>query len=216
MRAGCARVGARRRPPTGRIRAWDPLALARALRAALPAGEAAWLAARPLLWREGRLLAVHAGPDPRRPPERQGEGPLLWGHRDFGRRARADGLWVVHGHWIVPEPALRPARPPPVGAAGAGRRAHRAGHGRLRHRPPHRRLDGRAPMRTARPGRTARTRTGSGRAWRSWRRGGPPDPPTRPRSRAAAAPPRAPSSRPGPSPARRRWRRRRRSCRGGA
>ncbi len=78
-------------------------------RAAEQLGEAlgpilAWLRERPLAWRTGGLLVCHAGADPSRPPDDQDEADLLWGHPDFGRRRRRDGLWVAHGHTIVEKP----------------------------------------------------------------------------------------------------------------
>lgn len=80
------------------------------LRAAMQAGEADWLAALPMQWRCGNLVCVHAALDPGRPPEAQDETPMLWGHPDFARIARGDGLWVAHGHTVVPEPAAEAGR----------------------------------------------------------------------------------------------------------
>jgi len=60
-----------------------------------------WLRARPLLWRSGNVAVTHAGADPGRPLDAQETRALLWGHPEFGRRARDDGQWVVHGHVIV-------------------------------------------------------------------------------------------------------------------
>jgi serine/threonine protein phosphatase 1 len=51
----------------------------------------------------GNVLVVHAGADPRIPPELQDEDVLMWGHPEFARTPRQDGVWVVHGHTIVPE-----------------------------------------------------------------------------------------------------------------
>lgn len=80
----------------------DALGAARdQLRAALPPGTEAWLHALPLSYRSGNVLAVHAGADPRAAPDRQEERTLLWGHPEFLRRARRDGVWVVHGHTIL-------------------------------------------------------------------------------------------------------------------
>lgn len=84
-------------------------ATAGALRAALGSTEA-WLRALPRLWRSGNLIAVHAALDPARPPERQDPTTLVWGHPAFDRTARRDGVWVVHGHRIVPEPLVRSGR----------------------------------------------------------------------------------------------------------
>ena len=84
-------------------RSGDPAALAAALRRALPPGQEAWLRGLPLLWREGALVVSHAGLDPGRAVEEQVPQVLLWGHRDFRRKPRHDGIWVVHGHVIQPE-----------------------------------------------------------------------------------------------------------------
>lgn len=62
-----------------------------------------WLRARPLFWEAGTLAIVHAGADPALPMVAQVRENLIWGHRDFARKARTDGLWVMHGHTIVPE-----------------------------------------------------------------------------------------------------------------
>ena len=65
-----------------------------------------WMRALPLVWQSGNVAVTHAGADPSQPIEpRRGHG-LLWGHRDFLRKPRQDGLWIVHGHYIVPEPAV--------------------------------------------------------------------------------------------------------------
>ena len=79
----------------------DPERLAADLGAALSPALLDWIATRPFFWRQGNLAAVHAGADPRLPIERQMEETLLWGHADFGRMARRDGIWVVHGHVVT-------------------------------------------------------------------------------------------------------------------
>lgn len=61
----------------------------------------AWMAQLPTSVLSGNVLVVHAGADPRVAPDAQAEETLLWGHPDFCRLARRDGLWVVHGHTIV-------------------------------------------------------------------------------------------------------------------
>lgn len=71
-------------------------------------GEAqiAWLRSRPLFHRSGNLVVSHAGADPARPVDQQTRS-LIWGHPDCGRLPRADGLWIVHGHVVVPAPDIR-------------------------------------------------------------------------------------------------------------
>ena len=49
----------------------------------------------------GNLLFVHAGADPALIPEMQDPEVLMWGAPGFGRTARGDGFWVIHGHTIV-------------------------------------------------------------------------------------------------------------------
>ena len=63
-----------------------------------------WLRALPTRWRSGNVAVVHAAADPARPLEEQEEAALLWGHPRFEEETRSDGLWVVHGHTILPEP----------------------------------------------------------------------------------------------------------------
>lgn len=69
-----------------------------------------WLDTRPLLWREGRLAATHAGADPYYPLERQSPDALLWGHPRFGQATRRDGIWVGFGHWVVDHPSAQAGR----------------------------------------------------------------------------------------------------------
>lgn len=61
-----------------------------------------WLQDLPAHWQSGNVVVVHAGADPALPFSDQKRSSLLWGHKDFARRQRTDGLWVVHGHTIVP------------------------------------------------------------------------------------------------------------------
>lgn len=88
----------------------DRMATAQALERRLGPELRTWLTGLPLSWQEGSLAASHAGGDPRRPLALQDETDLLWGHRDFARRPRPDGLWMVHGHVVVPEPEIAPGR----------------------------------------------------------------------------------------------------------
>jgi len=87
-----------------------PEMLAQALSDTIPPKIVQWLTRLPLSWCADGLLAVHAAADPRVPATAQPERALLWGHRDFGRRARKDGLWVACGHVIVPEPVAAKGR----------------------------------------------------------------------------------------------------------
>lgn len=84
----------------------DPNTTATALARAIGPQMIAWLRARPRVWQSGTLVITHAGADPARSIEDQDPETFLWGHRDFGRRARRDGLWVLRGHVIVPEPVM--------------------------------------------------------------------------------------------------------------
>ncbi|MFY9212179.1 MAG: metallophosphoesterase family protein [Aestuariivita sp.] len=63
----------------------------------------AWMNRMPMYWRSGNVCIVHAGADPSLPPEEQSARHLHWGHPDFKKTPRSDGLWVVHGHTIVDE-----------------------------------------------------------------------------------------------------------------
>lgn len=81
-----------------------PETLSEGLSAALGQDIHQWLSHLPPKWLSDGLLAVHAGADPAAAPEQQTEQSLLWGHRDFGRRLRKDGLWVACGHVIISDP----------------------------------------------------------------------------------------------------------------
>lgn len=66
-----------------------------------------WVRNLPLTWQSGNLAVVHAAADPALPIAAQDPKTLLWGHRDFGRKARRDDIWVVHGHVVVHEPVMK-------------------------------------------------------------------------------------------------------------
>ena len=70
----------------------------------MPEGLEDWLASRPRWFQSSNVVVVHAGADPDRPMEEQRDQALTWGHPAFGKQAREDGLWVVHGHTIVTLP----------------------------------------------------------------------------------------------------------------
>lgn len=58
----------------------------------------------------GNVLVTHAGANPAVAPEYQPPEVLAWGHDDFHKVARQDGVWVVHGHVIQEEPQARQGR----------------------------------------------------------------------------------------------------------
>lgn len=62
-----------------------------------------WLEGLPRSVLSGTVLVTHAGAHPQMPADAQPEEVLTWGHPDFLRRSRRDGVWVVHGHTIVPQ-----------------------------------------------------------------------------------------------------------------
>jgi serine/threonine protein phosphatase 1 len=78
--------------------------------AAAIAPHRAFLAGLAMRHLSGNVLLAHAGADPRLPPERQEAATLLWGHPDFERVPRRDGLWVVHGHRVVDAPRMERGR----------------------------------------------------------------------------------------------------------
>lgn len=75
-------------------------------------GDAAlgFLQALPNMWQTGNVAVVHAGADPGKPLPDQEDDVLIWGHVDFKSRPRADGIWVVHGHTIVPNVMVHQGR----------------------------------------------------------------------------------------------------------
>ena len=78
-----------------------------ALARAMGADTVAWLRARPLWWRSGTLVAVHALTDPGLAMEAQRPEVLLWARPPRELHPREDGAWVVHGHTIHDEPLVR-------------------------------------------------------------------------------------------------------------
>ena len=88
-----------------------PQAVAREFRARLPAAQHQWLANLPLIWTgEPGFTVVHASADPARPLDRQRPDDLLWGTPSFADRPRGDGVWVAHGHIVMPEPIAAEGR----------------------------------------------------------------------------------------------------------
>jgi len=60
-----------------------------------------WISALPVSVTSGNVTVVHAGADPAVPIQDQTRRVLQWGHRDFRKIRRQDGMWIVHGHTIV-------------------------------------------------------------------------------------------------------------------
>lgn len=73
--------------------------------AALGPGRA-WLDTLTSLAVYGNTAFSHAGGHPGRTIEDQSEQDLYWGSRQFHKQDRADGLWMVHGHYIHDEPGI--------------------------------------------------------------------------------------------------------------
>lgn len=102
----------------------DPAALQRAaeeLRAAmgpLPAR----LESLPIRAQFGNVHFAHAGADPALPLDQQSERALVWGTQAMLREPRRDGMWVLHGHYVVDEAdALRGRIAVDTGAYFSGR-----------------------------------------------------------------------------------------------
>lgn len=64
-----------------------------------------WLRTMPTTFETGNVAVVHAGADPAMPIPEQAEKTLIWGHPQFRKTPRSDGVWVVHGHTIVDDVA---------------------------------------------------------------------------------------------------------------
>lgn len=63
-----------------------------------------------MFYRNGNIGVVHAGADPELPLEIQNPRSLMWGHSEFSKRTRSDGLWIAHGHTIVQEVSIASGR----------------------------------------------------------------------------------------------------------
>ena len=81
-----------------------------------------WLEALPSVFQSGNLAVVHAGADPKVSMKDQKPDRLIWGHPDFRRIPRHDGVWIAHGHTIVEDPvALNGVISVDTGAYATGR-----------------------------------------------------------------------------------------------
>lgn len=58
----------------------------------------------------GNVLVTHAGANPAVAPEYQNPSELVWGHPDFHKTLRQDGVWVVFGHVIQDQPTASNGR----------------------------------------------------------------------------------------------------------
>ena len=58
----------------------------------------------------GNLFFAHAGADPALPTDEQDVATLLWGCKNFRTTDRDDGVWVVHGHFVVDRAAAERGR----------------------------------------------------------------------------------------------------------
>ena len=56
------------------------------------------------------VLVTHAALDPDMPLSVQPDRFKLWGHPDFMRKSRRDGIWVAHGHVVVDFPSASQSR----------------------------------------------------------------------------------------------------------
>lgn len=69
-----------------------------------------WLRELPVYWQSGNVAALHAGADPAKPIANQKPQTLRWGHPEFLKTPRNDGMWVVYGHTVVDSPSAEAGR----------------------------------------------------------------------------------------------------------
>lgn len=97
--------------PVDALAAGLPSEMAAAAARAVSPAELDWLAARPLSYRAGDYLFVHAGVRPGVALAEQDPSDLLWISHDFTDSDADHGAVIVHGHTIEDEgPVLRPNR----------------------------------------------------------------------------------------------------------
>ena len=85
-------------------------------------GLISWVGALTSVFQSGNVAVVHAGADPSLSVEDQKQDSLTWGHSNFRKVPRRDGVWIAHGHTIVEEPvALNGVISVDTGAYATGR-----------------------------------------------------------------------------------------------
>jgi len=99
-----------------------PALIAAAARLADAMGDAVGALRRlPIQARFGNVSFSHAGADPDLPIQLQPPRALVWGARSMFTTPRTDGIWVVHGHYVVDEAeAVRGRIPIDTGAYFSG------------------------------------------------------------------------------------------------
>lgn len=70
----------------------------------------AWLDGLGYQYLSGNVAVVHAAANPSASMSEQAHRHMIWGHRDFPQKDRQDGIWVIHGHTIVPSVDIEPGR----------------------------------------------------------------------------------------------------------
>ncbi|SMR71083.1 serine/threonine protein phosphatase 1 [Aliiroseovarius halocynthiae] len=86
------------------------LMLSARLKQEMGADSLAFLQGLPHIWQTGNVAVSHAGADPGKPLDMQEEQVLIWGHPAFTSQPRKDGIWMVHGHTIVPQVVAQDGR----------------------------------------------------------------------------------------------------------
>ena len=98
------------RVPAGRTAARHFADLGSALHTALQPALLDWVSRLPLFWQTPGLGVVHADARPDLPLSAQPDSALLWGRVKPHTRPRHDGLWLAHGHVIVPQVQITAGR----------------------------------------------------------------------------------------------------------
>jgi len=63
-----------------------------------------WLDNLRLSFQSGNVFTTHAAAHPQHSIKDQSDKTMLWGHGAFFRETRQDGIWIVHGHYVMDEP----------------------------------------------------------------------------------------------------------------